>query len=96
MRRAARTDRNQAEIVALLRSKGATVCDTSQLGGGYPDLTIGYMGRTFHAEIKDGSKPPSKRKLTPDQEEWIKAWRGGAVWLITSIPEALDALEKSK
>lgn len=96
MRRAARTDANQAEIVAMLRSMGATVCDTSQLGGGYPDLTIGYMGKTFHAEVKDGSKPPSKRKLTPDQEEWIKAWRGGAVWLITSIPDALDALEQSK
>lgn len=95
MRRAAKVDANQAEIVALLRSKGATVCDTSQLGKGYPDLTVGYKGQTLHMEIKDGRLPPSKRKLTPDQEEWLKAWRGGAVWLITSIPDALDALEKS-
>ena len=96
MRRAAKVDANQAEIVAMLRSKGATVCDTSQLGGGYPDLTVGYLGKTFHMEIKDGRQPPSKRRLTKDQAEWIKAWTGGAVWLITSIPDALDALEQSK
>ena len=28
-------------------------------------------------EIKDGSKPPSKRKLNKRQQEWRDTWTGG-------------------
>jgi hypothetical protein len=33
-------------------------------------------GRNYLIEIKDGSKPPSKRKLTSDEQEWHDTWRG--------------------
>lgn len=68
MRRyAARTDGNHAEIRQAFRALGAYVLDTSHVGGGFPDLIVGTRGRWLMVEIKDGSKPPSRRKLTADQ-----------------------------
>ena len=96
MRRAAKVDRNHGDVVQALRSAGCSVQSLATVGRGCPDLLVGYAGMWLLFEVKDGSKPPSARKLTPDQEEWIKASRGGPVWLITSIPDALDALEQSK
>jgi hypothetical protein len=91
MRRAARVDANQTEIVQALRGVGATVAITSMVGQGYPDLTVGYHGRNYLLEIKDGSKPPSKRRLTPDEQEFHDTWRG-TVFIVNSVDEALQVL----
>ena len=76
MRRAARVDANQTEIVSALRKVGATVQPLHAVGLGCPDLLVGYRGINYLIEVKDGDKPPSKRKLTEDQIEWHKNWRG--------------------
>ena len=76
MKRAARIDANQNEIVAALRGIGATVAITSTLGKGFPDLVVGYRGKNYLLEIKDGNKPPSARKLTDDEQQWHECWRG--------------------
>jgi Holliday junction resolvase len=89
MRRAAKTDRNQAEIVAALRKVGATVVSLAAVGSGVPDLLVGHKGGTYLLEIKDGTKPPSARELTPDQIEWHIEWRGGACTVVNSVGEAL-------
>lgn len=91
MRRAARTDRNHAEIVKALRAIGASVADTSGVGAGYPDLTVGYRDLTFCVELKDGQKPPSARKLTPAQVEFAKAWKGHWV-CVTSAEDAVNVV----
>lgn len=58
----------------------------AQLGKGFPDLVVGYRGRTFLVEVKDGDKPLSARTLTPDQQEFVKNWKGD--WtLIESLEE---------
>jgi hypothetical protein len=57
MRRAARTDSNQTEIVATLRSLGCSVQMLHAVGAGCPDLLIGIDGQNLLLEIKDGSKP---------------------------------------
>lgn len=44
MRRAAKTDDNQKEIVAAFRRLGFTVAVTSALGQGFPDLVVGKWG----------------------------------------------------
>lgn len=54
-----------------------------------PDLLVGYQGRNYLLEIKDGGKVPSARKLTPDQVAWHDAWRG-AVCVVTSPEEAIE------
>lgn len=81
MRRAARVDRNQGEIVKHLRDHGASVQILSMVGKGCPDILVGYTnasGISFNyvMEIKDGNKPPSQQKLTPDEEGWFESWKG--------------------
>ncbi|MEM8616770.1 MAG: hypothetical protein AAGF20_07525 [Pseudomonadota bacterium] len=91
MRRAARVDRNQAEIVKALRQVGATVTPTHTVGGGFPDIVVGYQGATYALEIKDGTKLPSAQKLTEDEQRWHDTWRGQKD-VVRDIPEALEAI----
>jgi len=73
---AKRVDSNQAAIVETFRSVGATVQHLHVIGRGCPDILVGFRGVNYLVEIKDGSKPPSKRQLTPDEIEWHRLWRG--------------------
>lgn len=91
MRRAARIDANQPAIVKALRAIGCSVTETSGVGGGFPDLAVGFRKRTTLLEVKDGSKPPSARELTPDQVLWHISWRG-QVAVVTSVEEAIAAV----
>lgn len=92
MRRAARTDANQPEVVDAFRKLGCSVAILSQVGGGVPDLavskggTAGYGGRMCFVEVKDGDKPPSDRQLTPDQVEFVQKWRG-PVYIVENLDE---------
>ena len=90
----ARTDSNQGEIVAVLRDIGACVRDFSAVGGGCPDLAILYRGKTTWIEVKDGEKPPSARRLTPDQRRWHQEAhaRGVEVHVVTNADEAIYAV----
>ena len=91
--RAARTDANHAEIVKALRAIGASVFDTSRVGGGYPDLTVGFRGRNWLLEVKDGRRPPSERRLTAAQELFVQQWRGH--WAcVTSADEAIELVTR--
>jgi hypothetical protein len=91
-RRAARIDSNQNEIVAALRKiPGVSVAITSALGDGYPDLNIGREGKTFLVELKNGLLTPSKRKLSPDEEKFMKQWRGHYA-VCNSLDEVLKVI----
>ena len=76
MRRAAKVDRNQAEIVEALRKIGATVQPLHSVGAGCPDLLVGFRGVNYLIEVKDWQKPPSQRKLNELQVEWHGGWKG--------------------
>jgi hypothetical protein len=93
MRRAARIDRNQPEIVAALRSVGATVQPLHTIGKGCPDALIGYRGRNLLFEIKDGLLVPSKQALTADELKWHVMWEG-QVCTVNSIEAAIAALNE--
>jgi hypothetical protein len=86
VRRAAKVDANQREVVAALRGAGASVQLLHAVGEGCPDLLVGYKGLNMLLEVKDGSKPPSAQKLTPQQEIWHRDWRGQRV--VVNSPEA--------
>jgi hypothetical protein len=94
MRQASKIDANQPDIVAALRAIGASVQSLSATGKGVPDLLVGWHGRTYLLEVKDGTLPPSARRLTPDQEAWHKAWCGRPVTVITCVEEAISTLQE--
>lgn len=91
MRRAARVDENQKEIVTALRKIGAKVEPMHAMGRGFPDLLVLWRGVLTLLEVKDGSKPPSKRKLTPDQVEWHAKWRD-CVHVVENVEQAIEAI----
>lgn len=88
MRRAARVDDNQGQIVDALRRVGCSVWSLAGVGKGFPDLAVGFRGRNLFLEVKDGSKPPCKRRLTPDEEAFHASWRGH-VAVVESVEDAL-------
>ena len=92
MRRRARTDANHGDVVAALRKAGHYVLDLSRLGSGCPDLLIARRGRLVLVEVKDGSKPPSKRQLTEDEQDVHHALArcGVQVAVITSVQDAME------
>ena len=96
MRRAAKTDANQTRIVDALRKAGASVQSLAAVGDGVPDLLVGYKCETVLMEVKDGNKPPSERKLTPDQERWHAEWSGHPVYVVTNVTQAQAVALKAK
>jgi Holliday junction resolvase len=92
MRRAAKVDANQEQVVSALRAAGASVQSLAAIGKGCPDLLVGYQGYTMLMEVKDGAKPPSARRLTDDQVTWHGAWRGSAVAVVDGPEAALRML----
>jgi hypothetical protein len=71
------------------------------MGSGCPDLLVwtpwvsGHIphwhpGSNLLFEVKDGSKPPSARKLTPDQVKFHSEWPG-EIHIVNNVAEALRA-----
>jgi hypothetical protein len=96
MRRRAAVDANQPEIVSALRHAGAQVIHIHTVGKGCPDLIVAHRGTTYLFEVKDGSKPPSRRALTEDEFALHTTWRGGPLVVVSSVDEALEAIGASE
>lgn len=103
MRRAAKIDRNQTEIVSALRKIGCKVQSLAALGSGVPDLLVlvplrppTVFGPTgpwlLLLEVKDPQQPPNKRRLKPAQVEWHAEWAGAPLAVVESVEDALKAL----
>ena len=84
MRKRAKIDGNQAEIVEALRTVGFKVLSLAPMGNGCPDLLVcrGYDLRLV--EVKS-----DKGKLTEDQERFIVR-DGWPVSIIRSVEDALN------
>ena len=94
MRRAAKIDDNQPEIVKALRKIDALVTLLSGVGDGVPDLLVWYRDKWSLLEVKDGAKPPSARKLTPDQAKWHALHKDARVFVVSSVEEAIAAVQR--
>ena len=100
MRRAARRDQHEADIVQVLRSVGASVTRINEAGA--PDLLVGFRGVTYCLECKtpkrkDGKGQSNASKggrgeLTAAQVEWWRSWRGGPAVVVRSMTDALQAV----
>jgi hypothetical protein len=79
LRRAAKVDANQGEIVKALRKVGVDV----EIIGLPVDLLCGYHGRNFLLEVKDKAG-----RLTKGQKEFMEQWRG-QVRVVRTAEEAI-------
>ncbi len=70
-----RRDSNHIEIRDEFRRLGFAVKDVADLKN-FCDLLVSKNGHTWCVEIKDGKKPPSKRKLTEGEEIFRHNWLG--------------------
>ena len=92
MRRAARRDENEPDIIKALRQVGACV---------YPmdepcDLLVGFRNQTILMEIKNPKNNYGKKGLNKNQREFFKSWRGGTYCAVDSIDAALRVLNVIK
>jgi hypothetical protein len=87
MRHHPRLDNNHQAIVATLRELGYSVQSLASVGGGCPDIVVGWSGRNWLFEIKPVGSP-SRKRLTDAEEGWHFNWRG-QVHIISSAEEAL-------
>lgn len=93
-RHAARRDRNEPEIVAMLGHAGCLVEPLSKRG--VPDLLVWspYLEALMLLEVKDGELAPAKRKLRDVQQIFHDKWKaaGAPVFKVTSSYQALLAV----
>lgn len=88
MRRAARTDATQTQIVSALRAAGASVSLIK-----WPvDAIIGFRGLTLLAEFKNPESRYGKKGANENQKSFMSEWLGGPVVLIDGPEAALRAL----
>ena len=91
MRRAARRDASEDQIVSAMLACGAYVTKINDAGRF--DLLCWYRGHTLLLEVKDGRKPPSAQKLTPAEEKFHKEWPGDNLHIVNSVDSALAILK---
>jgi len=87
MRRAARRDENEKDIIKAMREAGAYVKVINDEG--LFDLLVNYRGETMLIEVKDGAKPPSARRLTDAEQKFHDEWPGSDLYIVKSVEEAL-------
>ncbi len=94
-------DANHATIKRAFERSGATVVDLHTIGGGVPDLLIGFAGADVLVEIKlptrklrDGKTSP-RSTLSRRQVGWHHSWRGCSPAVVRTeedVEELLDLL----
>ena len=83
----AKTDENQAAIVAALRAIGCRVQTLHQVGQGVPDLLVGYRGTNLLLEVKTLTG-----KLNPLQTAWHTQWPGQVI-IVHTPAEAIQFVD---
>lgn len=91
-RYAARADANQPHVFRVARSLGLKVWPTYRLGNGFPDCLVCYADRIALWEIKSPDQPPSKRRLTPDEQAFKDM--GFPVRIIESDEDIIQAAKE--
>ena len=79
-------DANKAAIVRDLRMLGVW-CLTMDRNAGF-DLLLGFRGRLHAVEVKDPAQPPSKRRLTVNEQ--LTAAQMALVDVPHNVCETLD------
>jgi hypothetical protein len=100
MRRLAKRDASERDIIVALRAVGASVSALNEAG--VPDLLVGHQGRTYLLEVKMPSRLDGKAhtrtsqggegEFTASQIKWWSVWRGSPAVIVHNADEALAAI----
>ena len=85
-----KVDSNQAQIIADLKKIGVSVLNLSRVGGGCPDILVGWQGKNILIEIKT-----AKGDLNDLQIEFFKEWKGPK-FVCKSINEIIEIINNKK
>jgi len=86
-----RRDGNQAEFCEDMHTIGATAVDLSSIGGGCPDVLVGWYAINWLFELKNPDQPPSKRRPRKTQVEFKHNWKGQYL-LVETSEDAMQAM----
>ena len=84
-----RVDKNQTEIVKVLKQLGCSVVSLADKGHGCPDLLVGFRGKNYLVEIKNGNG-----KVTEDQQRFFNLWKG-SVMIMRTVDDVTNFFGKS-
>ena len=93
-----KSDANTKDVAEALRKAGAVVYHLGNVGRGVPDLMVGFHSETLLLEVKNRRTHARKAKgdgdglHTPDQEKFIREWKGGPVFTVYDAEEALRVI----
>ena len=85
-----KVDSNQAQIIADLKKIGVSVLNLSRVGGGCPDILVGWQGKNILIEIKT-----AKGNLNDSQIEFFEQWKGPK-FVCKSINEIIEIINNKK
>lgn len=85
-----KVDSNQAQIIADLKKIGVSVLNLSRVGGGCPDILVGWQGKNILIEIKT-----AKGNLNDLQIEFFEQWKGQK-FVCKSINEIIEIINNKK
>ena len=88
MRRDAKVDANQGEIVSALQAAGCSVF----VAGRPVDLIVGARNVTILMEVKNPKTSYGRRGANSNQSRFMEDWRGGPVAIVDSPEAALRAV----
>lgn len=84
----AKKDANHNSISEYLEWRGCFVRDLSGAGFGVPDMLVWVRTEWVLVEIKNTKTGYGKRGLNKNQKQWASNWKGGRVYVVTSIDDA--------
>lgn len=88
----AKRDANERAILATLRALGVWYYQMDRNAGF--DLLLAHCGRLFVVEIKDGARPVSGKRLTPNEDDTRTAleWHGIPYAICETLDEVLRVI----
>ena len=91
-RYARKVDSNHRPIEACFRSLGASVAHvSSDTTAGFPDLVVGYLGRTHLVEVKPDTQL-QRHMPSAAQQKWASGWKGAPVALVRNVAQVAELL----
>jgi hypothetical protein len=83
-----RTDANQSEVIGWYEELYCSVVDLHRLGGGCPDLLVGFSGVNDLVEVKT-----EEGHLKPSQVTFTRLWRGRKVIVVRNQGDVIKHVQ---